>query len=173
MTRANSENVAPRVAARIDLVRISDLLSPDHVRVPLESVDKQGVLAELVGLVIEAAGLEEERASILEAVQQRESVLSTGIGQGVALPHAKFNGLKDIAVAAGVSRAPIDYGSLDGGPAQLFFMIIGPDSKAVAHVRVLSRISRLLRNRSVRERLLASTDALHFLETIEEAERAA
>lgn len=152
------------------VLRLSDLLSPARVRVPLESPDKDGTLAELVGLVVGSQGLEAERDEIYRAVCEREYVLSTGIGEGVAVPHAKYNGLGGLIMAAGVSREPVDFGALDGRAVQLFFLILGPEAAAGAQVRVLSRVGRLMRDESLRERLLAAGSAERFLRILHEAE---
>ncbi len=153
--------------------RVSALLAPDRVRVPLRAADKEGVISELVDLVVGSLGLEAERDAIHRAVWERERVLSTGIGDGVALPHAKFDGLDDVVMAAGVSGAPVDFAALDGRPVRLFFLMVGPDRAAASQVRALSRIGRLLREERLRRRLVAARDADEFRRLIEEAERSA
>ncbi len=149
---------------------LSGLLVPERVRIPLTSADKESILAELVELAVGSRGLEDLRAEVLEAVRDRERVLSTGIGEGIAVPHAKCNGLDDMIAAAGVSREPVEFGALDGEPVQLFFLLVGPDAAAGSQVRALSRISRLTRDKATRARLLAAGDADRFLHAIGEAE---
>jgi PTS system nitrogen regulatory IIA component len=153
-------------------VRVSGLLAPERIRVPLSGGDKAAVLSELLELVVRSLGLDAEREAISHAVWERERVLSTGIGDGVALPHAKYDGLDEVVVAAGVSREPVEYGALDGKPAQLFFLMLGPERAAGLQVRALSRIGRLMREGSLRRRLIAAADADEFRRLIEEAERA-
>lgn len=153
--------------------RISDLLAPERVSVPLRGTDKETVLSELVGLVVRSLGLDAEREAVRAAVLEREGVLSTGIGEGVALPHAKYDGLDDVTMAAGVSREPVDYGSLDAQPVRLFFLMLGPDGAAGAQVRLLARVSRLLREEALRERLVAADDARQFLGALKEWEGSA
>lgn len=152
--------------------RASDLLAPQRVRAPLHSREKEGVLRELVDLVVDSRGLGAERGAVYQAVLEREKALSTGIGDGIALPHAKYQGLSDLVMAAGVAARPVDYGALDGQDVALFFLILGPDSAAAAHVRVLARVSRLMRDGSLRRRLVSAKDAEEFLRILAEAERA-
>lgn len=153
--------------------RVSVLLAPERVRIPLRAASKDGVLAELVDVVAASLDLTAERDAVLQAVREREGVLSTGIGGGVALPHAKYNGLNDLVMAAGVSQEPVEYGSLDGRPVRLFFLLLGPDSAAGRHVRALSRLSRIVQNESWRRRLVAVTDAQQFIRILGDAERVA
>jgi mannitol/fructose-specific phosphotransferase system IIA component (Ntr-type) len=154
-------------------LRASLLLAPERVRVPLVAASKQEVLAELVGVLVDSLGVAAERDEILQAVLERETVLSTGIGGGVALPHAKYNGLNGLVMAAGTSREPIEFEALDGQPVRLFFLLLGPDSAAGAHVRALSRVSRIVQDASLRGRLVGATNSEHFLRILGEAERAA
>lgn len=150
--------------------RVSDMLSAERIALGLKSVDKDAVLAELVALAANSLGPEAERDAMLAAVLERESVLSTGIGDGVALPHAKYDRLERPIMAAGVSRIPISFGSLDGKPVRLFFLLLSPESAGGEHVRALSRISRLLRLQGLRARLTSSERPDQFLRAIEQAE---
>lgn len=154
-------------------VLLSELLSAERVKVPLASRTKGDVLRELVELVAPSAGRGGDAVdpeSILESVRERESVLSTGIGDGVAIPHGKTPHVDQLVLAAGVAREPIDFDALDGKPVQLFFLLVGPESAAGAHVKALSRISRLLRRESLRASLVAAQSAPDFLRLIRDLE---
>lgn len=166
------ESGAGSAAGNQTVLRVGDLLAPERVRVPLEGLDKESILAELVDLVARSTGLAVQRDEIQRAVWEREEVLSTGIGEGIALPHAKIDGLDRIVMAAGVPREPVEFGALDGKPVQLAFLILGPETAAGSQVRLLSRISRLLREESVRRRLTSAKDANRFLQILREAESA-
>lgn len=166
------ESGAGSAAGNQTVLRVGDLLAPERVRVPLEGLDKESILAELVDLVARSTGLAVQRDEIQRAVWEREEVLSTGIGEGIALPHAKIDGLDRIVMAAGVPREPVEFGALDGKPVQLAFLILGPETAAGSQVRLLSRISRLLREESVRRRLASAEDANRFLQILREAESA-
>jgi nitrogen PTS system EIIA component len=149
-------------------VLLSQLLTPQRIRVPLAAADKASVLRELVDVV--AQGSPSSADDLLQAVEERERVLSTGIGHGVAIPHGRSGRLTDLRVSAGVARQPIAFGSLDGDPVRLVFLIVAPESEAGAHVKALSRITRLVRQPLVRERLLGAATSEDFHRCLREAE---
>jgi PTS system nitrogen regulatory IIA component len=154
-------------------VLLSDFLSPKRVKVPLENTEKGALLKELVALLVNAERLQRDEEEILRAVVSREEVLSTGIGDGVALPHAKCEAVPDLVIAAGVSAEPVDFDSLDGRPVRLFFLLLAPERAMGVHIKALSRISRLLRQESLRQRLLGAADATEFVRIVQEAEATA
>lgn len=150
---------------------LSELLTADRVKVPLGSRTKNDVLRELVDLVAnERNAIDAE--PILAAVRERELVLSTGIGAGIAIPHGKTPHVDQLMVAAGVAREPVDFDALDGQPVRLFFLLVGPESAAGAHVKVLSRISRLLRRDQLRKDLMMAPSAEAFLGIVRSSEAA-
>ena len=153
------------------VVLLSDLLSTARVKVPLAATNKDDLLKELVGLLVddERAG---DPVEVLRVVREREAILSTGIGSGVAIPHGKSPACADLSIAAGVTSEPIDFDALDGEPVRLIFLLVGPETAAGAHIKALSRISRLVRHPELRQRLLDTTDAEEFLRVLREAERA-
>jgi len=148
-------------------VRLSELLTPERIRVPLGAGDKEGVLRELVDLTLNGVGSAEE---VLAAILERERQFPTGIGYGVALPHGKTPVLANLVVAAGTTRHAVPYETIDGQPVRLFFLLAGPESLAGAHVKAISRISRLVRQETVRARLLAAQTAQEFHRVLSEAE---
>jgi mannitol/fructose-specific phosphotransferase system IIA component (Ntr-type) len=152
-------------------VLLSELLSAERVKVPLDSRTKSEVLEERVRLVSPDRP-DMDTSAVLASVRERETVLSTGIGGGVAIPHGKTPTVDQLVLAAGVSRTPIDFDALDGKPVQLFFLLVGPESAAGAHVKALSRISRLLRRESLRAGLLAAESAEEFLRVVRASEAA-
>jgi nitrogen PTS system EIIA component len=148
---------------------LSDLLSAERVRVPLRSQSKDDVLRELVQLAMPQA----EPAALdrtLNAVRDREALLSTGIGSGVAIPHGRTDQVDSLIVAAGVTATAIDFSALDGKPVSLFFLLLGPDSAAGAHVRALGRISRIVRHESMRGELTSAATREDFLQRLMGAE---
>jgi mannitol/fructose-specific phosphotransferase system IIA component (Ntr-type) len=150
-------------------VLLSELLTPECIRVPLVASSKDDLLSELVGVLgetVQVADLDD----VLRAVREREQVLSTGIGNGVAIPHGKSGALGSLAMAAGVTRQPTEFEALDGQPVRLLFLLVGPESAAGQHVKALSRVSRLLRRDSFRQRLIDAGSAEEFFEIIREAE---
>jgi mannitol/fructose-specific phosphotransferase system IIA component (Ntr-type) len=149
-------------------VRLTDLLSVDHIRVPLEASDKDGVLRELVGLLLPGDGVVGEE--VLAAVLERERQFPTGIGHGVAVPHGRTPALSGLTMVAGTSTRPVRYETVDGQPVRLFFLVAGPETMAGAYVKALSRISRLVRREGVRNRLLAAETPEAFYQVVSEAE---
>jgi mannitol/fructose-specific phosphotransferase system IIA component (Ntr-type) len=152
-------------------VLLSELLTESRVRVPLRSQTKDDLLRELVELA--TAGRDDvDVGAVLDSVYQREQVLSTGIGGGVAIPHGKTPLVEQLIMAAGVCKRPVEFDALDGEPVELLFLLIGPESAAGAHVKALSRISRLLRRDALRGRLRDATSAEDFLQLVRESEAA-
>jgi mannitol/fructose-specific phosphotransferase system IIA component (Ntr-type) len=149
-------------------VLLTDLLTPERIRIPLRAQDKEALLSELVGVVAEGDAIDQDE--VLRAVREREAVLSTGIGHGVAIPHGKSSAVGQLRMAAGRTASPIEFDALDGQPVGLFFLLVGPESAAGPHIKALSRISRLVRRDDIRERLAAAKDAAEFLEALREAE---
>jgi len=149
-------------------VLLSQLLTPQRIRVPLTAADKPAVLRELVETLANGDQLPVE--DLLQAVEEREQVLSTGIGHGVAIPHGRSGRLADLRIAAGVAREPIEFGSLDGEPVRLVFLLVAPESEAGVHVKALSRITRLVRQPLVRERLMRAASGEEFVRILREAE---
>jgi mannitol/fructose-specific phosphotransferase system IIA component (Ntr-type) len=149
-------------------VLLTELLSPDRVVVPLTARDKAGVIAELTHHLVDHSG--GGFNEVLGAVQEREAVLSTGIGFGVAIPHARSAAVRELSVVCGLSPVPVPYDSIDGEPVRLFFLIVGPESSAGQHVKVLSRIARLVRRDNLRHRLCEAGNPQEFYAALLEAE---
>ncbi len=149
---------------------LSELLTPDRIKIPLEAGSKEEILDELVR-VIGNTPVVSDASDVLRAVREREEVLSTGIGNGVAIPHGKSAGVSELVLAAGVTPEPVYFEALDGRPVSLFFLLVGPEAAAGQHVKALSRISRLLRRDSFRLRLAESASPEEFYDVIREAEQ--
>jgi fructose-specific phosphotransferase system IIA component len=136
-------------------MKLSEMLDARSIRIPLAGRTKEEVLRELVGLV--AGGDDGERAeTILEAVTERERRMSTGIGQGVAIPHGKSDLVTGMEIAFGIAAEPVDYDSLDGEPVSLFFLLVSPPDRTGDHIKALAQISRLLTSDAVRDELTAA-----------------
>jgi len=151
-------------------LRLSELLTPDRIRVPIRAQSKEGVLRELVELLIGGNG-GGAAPDVLQAVMERERQFPTGIGYGVAVPHGKTPALANLVAVAGTAPLPVPYETVDGEPVRLFFLLAGPESQAGAHVKALSRISRLVRREPIRARLLAASDSQEFYRILCDAER--
>ena len=150
-------------------MRIAELLRPDAVIADLGGRTAPEVLAELCRPLGAATGLEPGR--LVQVLLDRERLGSTGIGEGVAIPHGKLGGLPGIVAALGRSRAGVDFRSIDGQPARLILALFAPEQSAGAHLQALARVSRLFRLPALREALLAAPDAAAMVRllTAEEA----
>ena len=150
---------------------LSELLSADRVKVPLAGRSKDDLLRELVELAVPSRD-PAVREAVLAAVRERERELSTGIGGGVAIPHAKTPFVDQLVMAAGIAPSAVDFDALDGQPVHLFFLLVGPESAAGAHVKALARISRLLRRESLRSALRTAGSGEAFLQVVRGSESA-
>ena len=131
-------------------MRITELLTKDTIAMDLSASDKNGVIDELVNQ-LDKAGKLSDIAQFKEAIHNRESQSTTGIGEGIAIPHAKVAAVKSPAIAFGKSKEGVDYQSLDGQPAHLFFMIAAPEGGAQTHLDALAKLSSILMDDKVRE----------------------
>lgn len=147
---------------------LTQLLTPERVRVPLAARDKPGVLRELSELLARESG--GTVADVLRAVVDREQVLSTGVGFGIAIPHGRSPSMPDLAAVAGRSSEPIEFDALDGEPVSIFFMLVGPERCAGQHVKALSRIARLARSEVLRQQLLTAPTGAEFYQALADAE---
>jgi PTS system nitrogen regulatory IIA component len=139
-------------------MRIQDIVPPGAVVDGLRAETKEGVLRELSEAVCRRVpALSSERLTAI--LMEREGLGSTGIGEGVAIPHGKVPGIDRLVAAFGRSREGVQFASIDGKPARLFFLILAPENSAGMHLKALARISRLLKDERFRGRLLAAEDA--------------
>jgi len=139
-------------------MKIEDILAEDLVIPALTARNKADVLEELA-TAVSTVHPELDRARLVQALEDRERLNSTALGDGVAIPHGKLPGLKRVFAAFGRSRPGVDFQSLDGKPTHLFFLLVAPEDSAGAHLKALARISRLLKDPSFRQRLLDGPDA--------------
>jgi nitrogen PTS system EIIA component len=149
-------------------VLLTELLTPEQVVVPLTARDKPGIIAELTHHLVDHSG--GGFSEVLGAVEEREAVLSTGIGFGVAIPHARSAAVRELSVVCGVSPVPVPYDSIDGEPVRLFFLIVAPEKSAGQHVKLLSRIARLVRRENLRQQLCDARNAEEFYAALLDAE---
>jgi PTS system nitrogen regulatory IIA component len=149
-------------------VLLTELLTPDQVIMPVAARDKNGVIAELTRHLTNRWGC--DYAEVLGAVQEREAGGSTGIGFGVAIPHARAAGVPELSLVCGVSPSPVPFDSIDGEPVRLFFLIVGPQASAGQHVKVLGRIAKLVRHEHIRQRLFKAATPDEFYDVLLDAE---
>jgi len=148
-------------------VKITDILTADMVVPALRGRTKGEIIDELAGVV--AAGHPEiDRARLVQALEDRERLNSTALGEGVAIPHGKLPGLRRVVAAFGRSPGGVDFQSLDGKPTHLFFLLVAPEDSAGAHLKALARISRLLKDEAFRRRLIEAGTANELYAIIRE-----
>lgn len=150
-------------------MRVTELLTKDTIAMDLMANDKNGVIDELVNQ-LDKAGKLSDVASFKEAIHNRESQSTTGIGEGIAIPHAKVAAVKSPAIAFGKSKEGVDYQSLDMQPAHLFFMIAAPEGGAQTHLDALAKLSGILMDENVREKLLHASSPEEVLAIIDHAD---
>ena len=152
-------------------MRLSELLNPNAVSLRLAAQNKREALVELVG-VLEAAHWFNSQGEILDRVLRREAMMTTGIGNGVAIPHGKARSVDRMAAACAVVPEGLDFEAEDGQPVYLVVLFVSPESATTLHVRVLANLSRLLKEESVRKSLreVGSVDA--FMAALLSAESA-
>lgn len=148
-------------------MRLTDLLDQDLILPSLEGQNKRDVLNEFAGLLFEHRKVRDAK-EFLEVILAREALGSTGIGEGIAIPHGKLKSLNHLVLSFGISRTGIDFDAMDGEPVYLFFVLIAPEDSPGDHLKALARISRILKNRSFRERLLKAQNREEIYEQIRE-----
>jgi mannitol/fructose-specific phosphotransferase system IIA component (Ntr-type) len=124
-------------------MRLTDILKPQNVKVPLAATTKEGAIGELVD-ALAATGDVTDKARVLEAVLERESTRTTGIGNGLAIPHGKTKGTEHLVLAIGKPSDPIDFAAVDGRPVSIVWLLASPPDKTGPHMHALARISRLM-----------------------------
>jgi PTS system nitrogen regulatory IIA component len=148
-------------------MKITDILVRDASILDLTAAAKDDVLAELAGALATAEPAL-DRDGLLTVLREREALQSTGIGEGVAIPHGKVHGLDRLVATFARSRGGVDFESIDGQPTQLFFLLVVPEQSGGQHLKALARISRFFRDASFRERLIAADDLDEIFRAIEE-----
>ncbi len=138
-------------------MRILDIVPPEAVVDGLRAETKEGILRELAGIL---AGMAPQLSAdaVASILIERETLGSTGIGDGVAIPHGKAPGIDRLYTVFGRSRTGVQFHSLDGKPAHLFFLLVAPEASAGMHLKALARVSRLLRDPAFRASLMAAGD---------------
>ena len=148
---------------------IHQLLSPRTIRVGLPGATKRDVIDGLIDL-LERRPEVRDLDRVREGVHEREQRMSTGVGKGLALPHAKTSAVEETTAAFAVTEHPIDFEAIDGRPVRLVFLLVGTEQSGSQHIKLLSRISRLMNRDDLRERLLEAENAQDVLQAFREAE---
>ncbi len=146
---------------------LTDDLQPAAIIPVLSARDKDGVLAELAQNVSDRYPALDSQ-SLIQILNEREKLGSTGIGDGIAIPHGKLKQVGELVCAFGRSMEGVDFKSLDGRPVHLFFLLIAPENAAAVHLKALARISRILRDPAIRTKLMAADGAVDISRVFQE-----
>ena len=149
-------------------MKILDYINEQTVLTDLRSGDKKGVIDELAQPVTELTGL--DHREIVRVLIERERLGSTGIGDGIAIPHGKINGLESLVLGFGLSRKGVNFDALDGKPTHIFFLLLSPDNSTGIHLRILARISKLLKEAAFKEKLMQAKGPADVISTITEVD---
>lgn len=148
-------------------MKITEFLCKGAVTNDLEADSKEDVINELVGLLVEAGALEKrQKNKVVDVLMAREALGSTAIGQGIAIPHGKSEATDTLVAALGVSKKGVNFDSLDGEPAYIFFLLVAPIDSAGPHLKALARVSRLLKDKFFRDSLKSAKSSKDILDWI-------
>ncbi|MBU0634961.1 MAG: PTS sugar transporter subunit IIA [Candidatus Omnitrophica bacterium] len=148
-------------------MKMLDFLNEKAVSADLKAATKEEVIRELVDLLVTAQVIK-DKERLVKILLEREALGSTGVGQGVAIPHGKCEGIRELVAAFGLSRAGVNFDSLDGEPASIFFLLVAPEDSAGPHLKALARISRFLKDKYFRDTLRAAKDEKTIIKIIKQ-----
>lgn len=151
-------------------MKISDILNADVIAVNMEAVDKEDSLKKVIALAASSKKiLDIDKVS--ETINEREKLVSTGVGKGFAIPHGKTDAISDIVAAFAITKDPIDFDSIDGEPVRFIFLLVGKETLLNTHIKLLSRISRLMNKDEFRDKLLNAKTSEEVLNIFREEEK--
>jgi PTS system nitrogen regulatory IIA component len=147
-------------------MKILEVMPKEAILDDLKSQNKKSVLEELVVPLVGITGMSQE--NLARVLMERERLGSTGIGGGIGIPHGKIKGLETLVLGFGLSRKGIDFESIDGQLTHIFFVLITPEDSTGLHLKLLARISRILKNDHFKDRLLNGADRQEIFEIIKD-----
>ncbi|MFH0731535.1 MAG: PTS sugar transporter subunit IIA [Candidatus Omnitrophota bacterium] len=151
-------------------MQIKDFLDPKAINIDLKADTKEHVIKELLDMLVESGAIK-NKDKLFKILMNREALGSTGIGQGVGIPHGKTDAVTDIVGAFGISKAGVDFDSLDGEPTHIFFLLLAPEDTAGPHLKALAKISRLLKDKFFRDELVKAGSKKEILDIINEEDK--
>jgi len=146
-------------------MKLPEIIEENNIIPELKAKDKKGVLEELAG-VISRHESSIDKGALVKVLVERERLGSTGIGDGVAIPHGKMNGVSRPIISFGRSKQGLDFDSMDGQPTHLFFLLIAPEDSSSVHLQVLAKIAKILKNRDFRKKLMEPETKKELYQTI-------
>ena len=150
-------------------MRLTDVLKQELIKIPLSGANRDEVIQELIDKLSENE-LIKDKKSIFSAVIEREKIMSTGVGKEIAIPHCKNEASPEFCVALGVHKKGVDFKAIDNHPVKIVFLLVGPEDNPGMHIKLLSRISRMMNHEDLRNQLIACEDAESAFQLIEEEE---
>lgn len=150
-------------------MKILDNLKAEAIIADLQATDKKGVLQELTSVLAQISEVDQEE--MVRVLLERERLGSTGIGGGIAIPHGKMRSLSSLLMGFGRSRGGVDFDAMDGKRTHLFFLLLAPENSAGGHLKMLARISRLLKSSVFKERLVTAVDERELYAVIEKEDK--
>ncbi|MCP4746149.1 MAG: PTS sugar transporter subunit IIA [Desulfobacteraceae bacterium] len=146
-------------------MKILSVLKKEYININLHAKDKKGVLDELVTPVAQTTGANHDE--LVKVLLERERLGSTGIGNGIGIPHGKLKNLNELILAFGLSKKGVNFESMDGRPTHIFFLLLTPEDSAGLHLKLLARISRLLKDEDFKHLLLNAKDSQEIMSVID------
>jgi fructose-specific phosphotransferase system IIA component len=150
-------------------MKITDVLEEQFVRTNLPGTNKEEIINSMIHLIGNSRNVL-DKEKVRQAILEREKIMSTGVGNGFAIPHGKTDAVKDIVAAFAITEHPVDYQALDEQPVRLVFLLVGRDSLVGPHIKLLSRISRLMNKEEFRRELLSSKTPKEVIELFQRQE---
>jgi fructose-specific phosphotransferase system IIA component len=151
-------------------MKISDILSPEVIEVNLDVADKDDAIKKIIDIAARSKKILDIN-KVTETIFEREKLVSTGVGKGFAIPHGKTDSISDIVAAFVITANPIDFDSIDGEPVRFIFLLVGKETLLNTHIKLLSRISRLMNKEEFREKLLEAKTKEEVLAIFKEEEK--
>jgi len=151
-------------------MKISDILNPDVIEVNLDVKDKDDSLKKIIALASNSKKILDMN-KVSETIMEREKLVSTGVGKGFAIPHGKTDAISDIVAAFAITKDPIDFDSIDGEPVRFIFLLVGKETLLNTHIKLLSRISRLMNKDDFRAKLLGAKTKEEVLKIFKDEEQ--
>lgn len=147
-------------------MKILDILHPEAIIPDLKSQDKKGILEELVTPLAQITQMDHK--DLFRVLMEREQLGSTGIGEGIGIPHGKIKGIDSMVIGFGLSKRGVDFDSIDSKPTHIFFTLITPDQSTGLHLKLLARISKLLKREGFKEKLMNASSIEDILTIIKQ-----
>lgn len=151
-------------------MKISDILSTDVIAVNMDGADKEDSIKKIIDLAAKSGKIL-DLDKVSQTIFEREKLVSTGVGKGFAIPHGKTDSISDVVAAFAITKVPIDFDSIDGEPVRFIFLLIGKENLLNTHIKLLSRISRLMNKDEFREKLLDAASPEEVLKIFREEEK--